>query len=373
MPSLYIHIPFCKKACHYCSFYFTLSTAQKDKFIQTLCKEIQTRKSEFEGQKIDSIYFGGGTPTMLSIHDFELIFSTINENYTIEAKAEISLESNPENLSETYLRGLKNLGFNRLSIGVQSFFDEDLELMNRNHKALDAEIAIQKATNFFENVSIDLMFGLPFSGMNRWQKNLKKAVELNVKHISTYNLTIEEKTALARKIKRNELAVEEDSTLNKMYFFTLDFMSKNGFTNYEISNFGKENYWSKHNIGYWKNEKYIGFGPSAHSYDGEERRWNISNLNNYLTLVEKGDTYWGKELLSTENKYNEYILTSLRTIFGVDILEIKTNFGEKYSQYFEENVLKYINEENIINEKNRYTLTPSGKVIADAISSDLMM
>lgn len=373
MASLYIHIPFCKKACHYCSFYFTLSTVKKAEFIEALCKEIQSQSNDLKGQTISSIYFGGGTPSLLSYQDLDKVLETINKNYTIDLNPEISIESNPENLTESYLNELRALAFNRLSIGVQSFSNSDLEIMNRNHNVNQALEAVKLARRKFDNISIDLIFGLPHSGMKQWQTNLEQAVSLDIDHISTYNLTVEEKTALARKVGRNELPIEPDDTLNEMYFHTIDFLEKHGLIQYEISNFGKENHWSQHNMSYWLQKPYLGFGPSAHSYSGVERRWNVSNLKNYIEAINKGENFSEYEVLSIENKYNEYVMTRLRTIFGLGIEEIKTTFGENFEHHFLSKV-KELQAQNWIQEENKhYKLTSSGKVLADHLASELML
>jgi oxygen-independent coproporphyrinogen III oxidase len=372
-PGLYIHIPFCKKACHYCNFYFTLSTSQKDKYIDALCCEITLRKDDHNQAEISTIYFGGGTPSLLSIVDYEKILCTIFHNYSVSKTVEISTETNPENLSLEFLQNLKSLNFNRISIGVQSFVEDDLISMNRNHDAAQSILAIENTTNVFENVSIDLMFGLPYSGFENWKKNLQKAVELNVQHISTYNLTIEEKTALAKKIERKELSVEPDNMLNEMYFYTLDYLAENGFINYEISNFGKENNFSNHNLNYWNGTPYLGFGPSSHSYDGINRRSNISNLNQYLSKLESKETYWEIENLSLKNQYNEFVLTRLRTIYGIDELTIKLKFEDKLLLHFEHQIEKFISQKLIQKDANIYTLTREGKVLADYITSELMI
>lgn len=370
---LYIHIPFCKKACHYCNFYFTLSTSQKDKYIDALCTEISNRKDELINSEIATIYFGGGTPSLLSIQDYEKILNTIYQNYSISKSVELSTETNPENLSLAYLESLKSLQFNRISIGIQSFVDLDLTTMNRNHDVNQAKIAIENTIKIFDNVSLDLMFGLPYSGLENWKKNLEIATSFDIKHISTYNLTIEEKTTLAQKIKRNELAVEPDNTLNDMYFYTLDYLSSKGFFNYEISNFGKENYFSFHNLNYWNQTPYLGFGPSAHSYHGEIRRSNISNLNQYLAKICSNETYWEIENLSSDNLYNEYVLTRLRTIYGINLNDILAQFGEKYLVHFNTQIEKYLNLKLVQKENEIYTLTIEGKVFADYISSELMI
>jgi oxygen-independent coproporphyrinogen-3 oxidase len=373
MASLYIHIPFCKKACHYCSFYFTLSTVKKASFIHAICKEIELRSDEFKDQTIATIYFGGGTPSLLSLSDIQQILQTIYENYTIGDHPEISIETNPENISDTYLDELLSLRFNRLSIGVQSFSTTDLEIMNRNHNANQAIDAVKLAREKFANISIDLIFGLPYSGMEQWKANLEQAISLGVDHISTYNLTVEEKTALAKKVERKELPIEPDETLNSMYFHTIEYLSKNGLIQYEISNFGKKNHWSQHNINYWTQVPYLGFGPSAHSYSGDTRRWNVSNLNTYIEAIENGNDYAEKEALSIENKYNEYLMTRLRTIFGVRIDEIKTTFGENFKLHFLSKVREFEAKNWILVENESYKLTSEGKVLADHLASELML
>lgn len=370
---LYIHIPFCTKACHYCSFYFVTSGSQKLKFIDALLLEIEQRSIELSGYQIDTIYFGGGTPSLLSTQEFSLIFEKIYTFYQISPQAEITIESNPENLTSEYIQGLKTIGVNRLSIGVQSFFDGDLSSMNRAHRSSEAISAIQIATKIINNVSIDLMFGLPYSGMNTWKENLKVATGMGVQHISTYNLTIEEKTYLARKVKRKEVKVEPDDVLNEMYYFTLDYLASKEYVNYEISNFGKENYFSRHNLGYWMGTPYIGFGPSAHSYFAANRRSNKSNLNQYIKSVLSNITYWEIEALSPSNQFNEYILTRLRHYQGVNSEDLREVFGSELYSFFIDSANAYV-VKNLLELKNGcYILTNNGKVLADLITSDLMI
>ena len=370
---LYIHIPFCTKACHYCAFYFVTSGSQKLKFIDALLLEIEQRSIELSGYQIDTIYFGGGTPSLLSTQEFSVIFEKIYTFYQISPQAEITIESNPENLTSEYIQGLKTIGVNRLSIGVQSFFDDDLSSMNRAHRSSEAISAIQIATKIINNVSIDLMFGLPYSGMNSWKENLKVATSMGVQHISTYNLTVEEKTYLARKVKRKEVKVEPDDVLNEMYYFTLDYLASKEYVNYEISNFGKENYFSRHNLGYWMGTPYIGFGPSAHSYFAANRRSNKSNLNEYIKSVSSKSIYWEMEALSPSNQFNEYILTRLRHYQGVNSEELREVFGSELYSFFIDSANAYV-VKNLLELKNGcYILTNNGKVLADLITSDLMI
>lgn len=373
MPALYIHIPFCKKACHYCSFYFTLSPVKKKQFIEALCTEIRNRKEELNGKQINTIYFGGGTPSILSVAEIEEILSTINASYAINCDAEISMESNPENLTEKYIQAIKQVGINRLSIGVQSFSDQDLKIMNRNHNAIQAMDSIRLAQKYFDNISLDFIFGLPYSGISQWQENLKQAIQLGIPHISTYNLTVEEKTALARKVNRAELPIESDESMNEMYFYTLDYLESKGLIPYEISNFGRQNYWSQHNIAYWTQEPYLGFGPSAHSFSESERRWNVSNLKNYIEGIAECKSYWEKETLTVENMFNEYLMTRWRTIFGIDIREIRTTFGEYFENHFLKKMKEMQNQNWILYEDHIYRLSKNGKVWADHIASECML
>ncbi len=369
--SLYIHIPFCAQACHYCSFYFVVTTSQKEYFITTLKKEIGLRKSEIENE-IDTIYFGGGTPSILTPLEIQDILTSIYANFQIANNAEICIESNPENLSKSYLKELKRIGINRLSIGVQSFFDTDLKSMNRVHDSKQSIIAIKEAQNYFENFSIDLMFGLPYSGLEHWKQNLEIASSMNIPHISTYNLTIEEKTYLARKIAKKELKVERDATLNDMYYYTLDFLRNIGYINYEISNFGKEKHFSNHNIAYWTQKPYLGFGPSAHSYSNKIRKWNIPNLNNYLKNLNSNIPYWEEEILTHENLYNEFVLTRIRTIFGIEKVQLESNFGQSFANHFFQNIQPFIDKKMVEQVNDSYVLTDTGKVLADHITLELM-
>lgn len=370
---LYIHIPFCKKACHYCSFYFVVSPTQITNYKKALIQEIKSRSDEAQNYQIQTIYFGGGTPTMLGIHDFSELLEVIFQNFHVASDAEISTESNPENLSIDYVNDLKSLGFNRLSIGIQSFHDQDLVSMNRAHTSEDAHLAITNANNFFDNVSIDLIFGLPYSGIQNWISNIERSIQYNVPHISTYNLTVEEKTALARKIKRKEMAIEPDDTLNEMYLYTILELERNGYQNYEISNFSKIGFESKHNHAYWIGKPYLGFGPSAHSYDGKRRKENISNLKNYMNAIHSGDSFSKIEVLSPDNQFNEFILTRLRIKEGILTSEIRSKFGDNAESQFSISIQPFILSNHVLFENGQYQLTNTGKLIADFISAELML
>lgn len=371
--SLYIHIPFCQRACHYCSFYFVLSHSRMGDFLTALKKEIIAKKKQWKGYSIETIYFGGGTPSMLSPNDLEDILKTIYPHYSIASDVEISIESNPENLNSEYIASLQAIGFNRLSIGVQSFFDADLQSMNRSHSRSQAIQAIETAKKYVDNISIDLMFGLPYSGVDHWKENLQLATDMGIPHISTYNLTVEEKTYLARKVARKEIAIEPDDTLNEMYLYTYHYLVSKGFLPYEISNFGKKGYLSRHNLAYWNSISYEGFGPSAHSYNGDYRRWNISNLNHYIQAVKTDTTYWEEELLTPSNRYNEYILTRLRLYQGIQKSDLEMRFGSSSLQSIVTSIEPFLLTNDLLIEEESICLTPQGRLIADHITSSLMI
>lgn len=370
---LYIHIPFCTKACHYCSFYFVTSLSHRTQFIDSLKTEIKLRKNDIGIQKVQSIYFGGGTPSLLTQDEMHTILETIKEHYDTSDVLEITIETNPDDLVETKVKSLYDLGFNRLSVGVQSFLEEDLQRMNRSHSVSQVYKSMEFVSKYFSNFSIDLMFGLPEMTLEKWKYNLAEAMKLQVPHISTYNLTVEEKTALERLIKNKKIEVTSDTINATLYLYALEYLDSFGLINYEISNFGKSNHWAIHNTSYWLDTPYLGFGPSAHSYVNNTRIWNISNLNNYIKKIENEEIWYENELLTVNNRFNEYIMTKLRTIFGVSVDEINQKFGSTYEHYFLNHIQKYIQQELIIKNKNNYTLTKEGKLLADVISSDLMI
>jgi oxygen-independent coproporphyrinogen-3 oxidase len=377
MPGIYIHIPFCKKACHYCNFHFSTSLQYKDAFIKALLAEIILRKNYLNSADgstpiITSIYFGGGTPSLLSFDEMQLIFETLQQHFVIDASAEITMECNPDDLTPTKIEELKRTPVNRLSIGVQSFFNDDLQLMNRAHNSGQAHESIAlAATAGFENITIDLMYALPTLTDAKWIKNLEIAFALPINHISCYNLTVEEQTALAHLIKTGTVpAIDENRAINQ--FELLQSMAaQHGFEHYEISNFAKPGKYSKHNSSYWKGNSYVGFGPSAHSFNGTSRQWNIANNQQYNTALLKGETIFEKENLSIDTQYNEYVMTTLRTMWGADLNYINTNFGAVYTIHFTTNVLSFLNAGDVIKTENTYTLSVKGKLIADAIAAQL--
>jgi oxygen-independent coproporphyrinogen-3 oxidase len=372
---IYIHIPFCKKACHYCDFHFSTSLQNKESLVKSILTEIDLRLNYLADKNIDTIYFGGGTPSLLSEKESFLILEKIYKLYHVSKDAEITFECNPDDLSDDKLKELKRLEVNRLSIGLQSFDEEELIWMNRAHTAKESEASVKRSQDRgFENITIDLIYGSKFSNLTNWKKTLDKAIALQVPHISSYNLTIEEKTKLGHDFKvKKEVAIDDEKS-SELFLEMIDRLEKNKFIQYEISNFGKEGYFSIHNSNYWKGAHYIGLGPSAHSFDGTSRQWNIANNNLYIKQVgEKTEAYFEKEILTEKERFNEYILTSLRTIWGVDLNYLKTNFNSDFVKTFLTQVAVYIKQESVLVNSNTYTLSEKGKLLADKIASDLFV
>jgi|SRR6185437_1968945 len=374
MSGIYIHIPFCKKACHYCDFHFSTSLQNKAAIVNAICFEIELRKDYLADKNISTLYFGGGTPSLLGSDELKNIINAVTRHFSLDAKAEITLEANPDDLSSSKLQELKNAGINRLSIGIQSFHDEDLILMNRTHNSEQAVKAVKEAQKArFENISIDLIYGLPNLSNERWAQNLQKAFELEVPHLSAYNLTIEKKTALAELVKKKKVILPPEQVSIEQFNILTEEAQKNGFIHYEISNFCKEDMYSKHNSSYWKNAQYLGIGPSAHSYNGSSRRWNVGNNSLYLRNADKTASWFEEEILTEEDKYNEYIMTRLRTIWGIDLGVVKKNFGEDKLANLLTLSKDYISSGHILHKEENIILTQKGKLLADKIASDLFV
>ena len=368
---IYIHIPFCKQACHYCDFHFSTSMKKKDGMVLALAKELQLRKSEFENELVATIYFGGGTPSRLPIADLRFLIATIYEQYTIVEKPEITLEANPDDLSESYLLELKTIGINRLSIGIQSFFEEDLKMMNRAHNSGEAKKCLEIATRYFDNISLDLIYGIPGMTNERWQQNIAMALSFGIPHISSYALTVEPKTALNKLIQTGKIPSPNDGVAQEHFMILVETLEKNGFVHYELSNFGKENYFSQNNSAYWLGKKYIGIGPSAHSYDGFSRSWNVANNALYLKALQNDELPNEVEKLTLEDRYNEYIMTGLRTIWGVSLVRIEREFGSDYLNYLRQQSQKFIVDGLLSITDDILKPTLKGKFLTDGIASDL--
>ena len=371
MSGIYVHIPFCKQACHYCDFHFSTSLKKKDEMVLALAKEIAMRKNEFENELIETIYFGGGTPSILEVSDLKFLIDEVYKHYKVSEKPEITIEANPDDLSENRIIELSNTPINRLSIGIQSFFEEDLQLMNRAHNSAEAKKCLEIATQYFDNISIDLIYGTPGMSNERWLQNIQIALDLNIPHLSSYALTVEPKTALHQFIKDGIMLQPDDAVAHEQFLILVDTLEKNKFIHYELSNFGKENYFSRNNSAYWLGKKYIGIGPSAHSYDGKNRSWNVSNNAIYLKSISENRLPSETEILSKTEIYNEYIMTGLRTIWGVSLDKIENEFGEKYGNYLMQNAQKYLDNAKLILENNVLRTTRKGKFFCDGIASDL--
>jgi oxygen-independent coproporphyrinogen-3 oxidase len=371
MAGIYLHIPFCRQACNYCDFHFSTSLNNKDAFLIAMQKEIVLQKNYLEGQKINTIYFGGGTPSVLSALELQRIFDDLNHHFDIASDAEITLEANPDDLDAKKIKDLRSTPVNRFSIGIQSFSDEDLRWMNRAHTSSEAVRAVKAAQDAgFENITIDLIYGLPEMDHHRWRNNLQTAFALEVKHISSYNLTVEPGTALGHAVKTGKAKEVDEQKSAEQFEIMLEAMKNAGFIQYEISNFCKNGMFSKHNSNYWKKEHYLGLGPSAHSFNGVSRQWNKANNALYIKGMEAGKPEFEREELTIEQRYNEYVLTTLRTMWGADLSYIQNEFGIEFHQYILKAAAKYLNE-MMKYEENKLFLTDKGKLFADRIASDL--
>ncbi len=371
MSGIYIHIPFCKQACHYCDFHFSTSMKKKEEMVLAIAKEIQMRKSEFEDEDVETIYFGGGTPSVLTSEEINFLIAAVYSNYSVIENPEITLEANPDDLSSERIIELSKSKINRLSIGIQSFFEEDLQLMNRAHNSAEAKKCLEEATKYFNNISLDLIYGIPRMSNEKWKQNIETALSFGIPHISSYALTVEPKTALNKLIQTGKIAAPKDEVAQEHFAILVETLEANDFIHYELSNFGKENYFSKNNSAYWLGKKYIGIGPSAHSYDGVSRSWNVSNNSLYLKSIKEDKLPNEIEILSTADRYNEYVMTGLRTIWGVSLDRIKTEFGDEYLDYLNKQVQKFLNDDLVFIENNILKPTPKGKFLTDGIASDL--
>lgn len=373
MSGIYIHIPFCKQACHYCDFHFSTSMKKKEAMLSALQKELVLRKDEFKDETVETIYFGGGTPSVLSSEEIKKLIDQVYQNYQVTESPEITLEANPDDLSNNRIVELSKCPINRLSIGIQSFFDEDLKLMNRAHSAKEAEDSLTMATDHFDNISIDLIYAMPNMSTTRWKANIEKALSFGVPHISSYALTVEPKTALASFIKKGIVKPVADEVAQEHFNMLVDDMEKAGFENYEISNFGRPGYFSKNNMAYWQQKKYMGIGPSAHSYDGNRRGWNINNNPKYIAVLEKNELPMEVEVLTKTDKYNEYVMTGLRTSWGISLNRIKKEFGANFYKYVIQQSEKYIQEQLLYIDGDILLTTKKGRFLADGIAADLFM
>jgi oxygen-independent coproporphyrinogen-3 oxidase len=374
MAGIYIHIPFCKQKCHYCNFFSVASTKWRDEFVEALLKEIAMRKDYLKGETVNTVYLGGGTPSLLFIEHLALIFEHLARNFDIGPGAEITLEANPDDISEEKARLWRDTGINRLSIGIQSFFVDDLHYLNRVHNAGQALRAIEDVRNAgFDNLTIDLIYGIPGLTEEKWAKNLETFFSLDIPHLSAYSLTVEQKTPLALLIEKGKYAPVDENLSISHFKMLLEQAKAHHFIHYEISNFAKEGYYSKHNSIYWLGGHYLGLGPSAHSFNGHSRQWNVSNISQYIKLDDYHTSVEEKEVLTPDQRYNEYVMTSLRTTWGCDTMHILNAFGEKYQSHFILTVKPYLEKGHLFCEATKYFLTDEGKLFADGIAAGLFI
>lgn len=372
MSGLYLHIPFCRQACTYCDFHFSTNLEKKAALVAAMCQEIKMRKEELQDKKLRSIYFGGGTPSVLALEELWKILDTIHSTFQAEKNAEVTFELNPEDAEAGYLAEIRKMGINRLSVGLQSFDDKELMWMNRIHSAqqsVQCIIDAQKAG--FENISIDLIYGSRFQSEKSWKDTLKKVFDLGVPHISSYNLTIEGRTKLNNLLQKREEPEVDPDLSSRQFDMLMEETEGNGYEHYEISNFAKPGFMAVHNSNYWRGIPYMGVGPAAHSFNGLNRSFNIKSNAGYIQAIEGGKKFSEEEILSDMDRYNEYVLTRLRTSWGCDLDEIAEQFGHKYKEYFLKNL--HMHEQYIIREKSKIILNQKGKHFADGIASDLFL
>lgn len=343
----------------------------KEAMVAAIANEISMRREEFAGQTVETIYFGGGTPSVLSNDEIGQLINAVYQNYTVGNAPEITLEANPDDLTAERITALASTPINRLSIGIQSFFEEDLALMNRAHNALQAEESLRGAAQHFDNISVDLIYGIPGMDNSRWLQNVEKALSYGIPHISSYALTVEPKTALHKFVQSGAIAKPSDDAAQEQFLLLVDMLEANGFIHYELSNFGKEGYFSKNNTAYWLGKQYIGIGPSAHSYNGISRSWNIANNSLYMKAIQEGRLPAETEKLTVADRYNEYIMTGLRTIWGVSLERVEREFGKMYSDYLEKGAANFISNGLLQLENGILKTTREGKFLADGIASDL--
>ena len=346
---------------------------KKEEMVLAIAKEIQMRKSEFENQEVETIYFGGGTPSVLTSEEINFLIAEVFKNYSVSENPEITLEANPDDLSEERIIELSESKINRLSIGIQSFFEDDLQMMNRAHNSAEAKKCLEEATKYFDNISLDLIYGIPGMSNEKWKQNIETALSFGIPHISSYALTVEPKTALNKLIQTGKIAAPKDEVAQEHFAILVEMLEANDFIHYELSNFGKSAYFSKNNSAYWLGKKYIGIGPSAHSYDDISRSWNVSNNSLYLKSIQEDKLPNEIEILSITDRYNEYIMTGLRTIWGVSLDRIKAEFGTEYLEYLNKQAQKFLDDDLVFIENNILKPTSKGKFLTDGIASDLFI
>ena len=373
MSGIYIHIPFCKQACHYCDFHFSTSLKKKDEMILALTKEIALRKNEFQNETVETIYFGGGTPSIIKPTHLQNIIETITSNFNLSQQPEVTIEVNPDDCNAANIKAWQQMGVNRISCGVQSFKDSDLQFMNRTHNAMEAESAVKRLQDAgLSNISIDLIYGLPHMTDAVWAANLSQAKQLEVTHLSCYGLTVEEKTVLAHMVKKQQVKLDEQVAARN-FEYLMDWSAQNDFEHYEISNLCVAGFESKHNSAYWKGLPYLGIGPSAHSYNGQFRQHNKPNMFSYLKALSQNKLDNEEEYLTFTERYHEKIMIGLRLSQGIAHQDITNYFDEPIAKHFQYTLNKHIDKNNIINTNDNFALSNQGKLIADYIIQDFFM
>ena len=371
MAGIYIHIPFCKQACHYCDFHFSTSLKKKEELLNMLQKELVLRKEELHGERIETIYFGGGSSSILMQEEIDALIQVVFDNYTVTADPEITLEANPDDLSIETIDALKRSRVNRLSIGVQSFHKEDLEMMNRAHTAEEAWNSLLYASKHFDNISVDLIYGIPGLTKERWLYNIEKVLELGISHISSYALTVEKQTALYKLIEKGSIPQPDEGIAHTHFMMLIERLKEEGFIHYELSNFSKPGFFSKNNSAYWLGKSYLGIGPSAHSFNGKTRSWNVANNSLYIKKLQESILPSEMEELTRSDRYNEYIMTGLRTIWGVDVERVSIEFGVVFKEHLLKTAQRFLDKELMQYSNGILTITNEGKFLSDGIASDL--
>jgi oxygen-independent coproporphyrinogen-3 oxidase len=373
MAGIYFHFPFCRQACHYCNFHFSTQLKHQDEMLLGFEKEIELRVEHWNSA-LESIYFGGGSPSLLSITSIEKLINVVYKNFKLCDSIEITLEVNPDDVSFEYLEALSSIGINRLSIGIQSFLNSELKLMNRIHNADQGIKTIEWTAQLFDNFSVDLIYGIPSSDLSNWKKNLNQALSFDVPHLSIYALTVEPQTVLAHQVKNKKIQLLEEDLVKSQYDWMVNRMEAEGFQNYEFSNFSKPGFISVNNSNYWKGKAYMGVGPAAHSFDGKRTRsWNLPNNIKYLDFIQHGILPTQSEILNTNDAFNEYLMTRLRTSWGVSIQKINDTFGKHYSDYLEKQVENHLINQRVYWDGDALKVTKKAKFLTDGIASDLFL
>jgi oxygen-independent coproporphyrinogen-3 oxidase len=373
MAGIYFHFPFCRQACHYCNFHFSTQLKYQDQMLQAFKKEIELRTEEWP-EELESIYFGGGSPSLLSPKSVEQLINLVIKKINLRHGIEITIEVNPDDVTFEYLEALSSIGINRLSIGIQSFLDRELKLMNRIHNADQAVKTIEWTAQLFQNFSVDLIYGTPSSDLFSWKKNLNQALSFDVPHLSSYALTVEPKTVLAHQVKNKKVRLLDEEWVKLQYDWMVNRMEEAGYENYEFSNFSKPGFHAVNNANYWKGKAYMGIGPAAHSYDGKRKRsWNPSNNIKYLKSIQQGILPAQFENLNAHEAFNEYLMTGLRTSWGVSLQKINETFGKHYSNYLEKQVENHLIDQRLYWDGDALKVSKSAKFLTDGIASDLFL